>query len=90
MEKIIIRDINIKNEIEINLVTQRCMNTVLETIPEFENNPKKVQKQFSNFSFNEMKIMIKNSLKNTNHKLLVAVNPKKEIVGHSIFFIKKR
>ena len=89
MKDIKIRDINIKSESELDLVTNRCMETILETIPEFDNNPEKAQKKFSNFSFIEMRKMIKNSLADSNHKLLVAVNSKQEIVGHAIFSLKK-
>jgi GNAT superfamily N-acetyltransferase len=89
MNDIIIRDINPEIEPEIDLVTNRCMETVLETIPEFDNNPNKAREQFSNFSFVEMKEMIKNSLMDLNHKLLVAINDKQEIVGHSIFSLKE-
>jgi len=89
MQDIEIRDIDIKNESEFDLVTNRCMQTILETIPEFDNNPEKAQKQFSNFSFIEMRKMIKDSLADSNHKLLVAVNSKQEIVGHAIFSLKK-
>ena len=89
MKAIKIRDINIKSESELDLVTNRCMETILETIPEFDNNPEKAQKKFSNFSFIEMKKMIKDSLADSNHKLLVAVNSKQEIVGHAIFSLKK-
>lgn len=83
-----IREIAIDSNSELELVTKNCMQTVLETIPEFDNNPEKVKREFKNFSFEDMKLMIKNDLGKKDHKLLVAVNNKEEIIGQSIFSVK--
>ena len=48
MKDIKIRNINIKSESEFDLVTNRCMETILETIPEFDNNPEKDDLKFNN------------------------------------------
>ena len=54
MVEIIIRDLNTDNESELDLVVNRCIKTVLETIPEFDNNMQKTREQYRKFSFNEM------------------------------------
>lgn len=84
-----IREIDFESNQELEIVTKRCMWTVLETIPEFENDPEKVRKQFKNFSFNEMKAMIKSDFGKENHRLLVALNNKDKLIGQSIFSLKK-
>jgi GNAT superfamily N-acetyltransferase len=84
-----IRDIDPKADKEIDWVTRNAMQTVLETVPEFENDPQKAKAQFANFTFSDMRSMIVNSLKESNHRLLVVEgNERQELVGHSIFSLK--
>ncbi len=84
-----IRSIDKQSDSELSLVTKRSMETVLETIPEFKNSEDIARKAFSNFSFNEMREMIKKDFDNKNHMLLLAISKEtKDILGHAIFSIK--
>jgi GNAT superfamily N-acetyltransferase len=86
---IFLREINKENEHELALVTQRCMETVLETIPEFEGNPEKARLAFGNFTFAQMKEMIQGTLSSAVHRNLAAVDSDSdELVGHALFSIK--
>ncbi|MBT6325314.1 MAG: GNAT family N-acetyltransferase [Bdellovibrionales bacterium] len=84
-----IRVIDKESDSELSLVTKRTMDTVLETIPEFEGSEDIARKAFPNFSFIEMKKMIKKDFDNKNHRLLLAISNKtNEILGHAIFSLK--
>lgn len=85
-----LREINENNPLEIDWVTKHTMATVLESIPEFENDPAQAHKQFSNFTFPQMRKMIVNDLPNNNHRILVVEELNTgNIVGHSIFSVKE-
>jgi len=85
-----LRDIDTKNEKEIDLIVYRTMETVLETIPEFKHDPDLALKVFANFTFDQMKTMIKGDFKSPNHRVLVAIDRKSNnVLGHSIFSVKK-
>jgi GNAT superfamily N-acetyltransferase len=84
------REIDKTNEVEIDIVTKRCMDTVLETIPEFENDPQKAHTAFGNFTFDQMKQMIGGSLSSSNHRTLVVVDDEtNQLIGHAIFSVKE-
>jgi ribosomal protein S18 acetylase RimI-like enzyme len=85
----LIRDINEKDEGEIDLVVNRAMETVLETCPEFKGSSELALEAFSNFTFDQMKAMFKSVYGNNHHRTLVAIqNDTNEVVAHSIFSIK--
>jgi|GEM_PF-2113164 len=84
-----IRDLNTSCEDEINLVVIRSMETVLETVPEFQGSPGLAQCAFPNFSFDQMKAMFVDTFDNPDHRILVAEDLIRGLVlGHSIFSIK--
>lgn len=84
-----LREIDKNNQKEIDWVTENTMKTVLETIPEFENNAELVLKQFSNFTYPQMRKMIRDDLPKKDHRLLVVEEQSTgNLVGHSIFSIK--
>lgn len=83
------REIDYQSSKELDLMTRNCMQTVLETIPEFEGNMEKVRQHFSNFSFEQMRAMIKGNFGHPDHRLLVAIDQKGELVGQAIFSVKQ-
>ena len=88
--KFTIRDIDIRNDEEINLVVSRTMETVLETIPEFEGSAEIALSVFANFTHEQMKAMIQKDFDNPNHRILVAEKDStNEVVAHAIFSIKE-
>jgi len=80
-----IRDIQKELPQEVDLVVHRCMHTVLETIPEFQGDAELALKTFPNFTFEQMKKMILDSLEKPNHRILVAVDNEQKVHGHAIF-----
>ena len=83
-------DIDTRNDEEINLVVSRTMETVLETIPEFEGSAEIALSVFSNFTHEQMKAMILKDFDNPNHRILVAEKDStNEVVAHAIFSIKE-
>lgn len=75
---------------EMDIIVQRCMETVLETIPEFQGKTELAQQVFSNFTFEQMKGMISGNVGHPNHQILVSEDKHtKEVVGHFIFSIKQ-
>lgn len=85
-----LRDINSKNTQEVDLVVRRTMDTVLETIPEFEGNEEIARRAFKNFTFSKMREMISVDFAKTTHGALVAINEKNnEVIGHALFSIKE-
>tara|TARA_B100000925_G_scaffold99377_1_gene72734 strand:+ start:4964 stop:5548 length:585 start_codon:yes stop_codon:yes gene_type:complete len=88
--KFTIRDVDTRNDEEVNLVVSRTMETVLETIPEFEGNAEIALSVFSNFTHEQMKAMIQKDFDNPNHRILVAEKDStNEVVAHAIFSIKE-
>ena len=84
-----LRDIDVTNEAEINLIVERAMETVLETIPEFERSREIALNTFSNFTFDQMKEMFKRDYDNPDHRTIVAVDKNaNSVVGHAIFSLK--
>ena len=83
------REINYESEEELDLITHNCMQTVLETVPEFDGNMDKVRQHFSNFSFLQMRAMIKGNFGHPYHRFLVATNAQEELVGQAIFSVKE-
>ncbi|WP_372369517.1 N-acetyltransferase family protein [Candidatus Uabimicrobium sp. HlEnr_7] len=85
-----IRKVDRNDNNAVDLITRRCMETVLETIPEFQGDPQIARRTFSNFTFEEMRNMLVTSLTKPEHEILVAIKEDvQQIVAHSIFSIKK-
>ena len=85
-----IRTIDNSAHNELDWVTLKCMETILETIPEFEEDEQLVKRHYSNFTFSQMRKMIADDIPKKDHQILVIeYTPTKELVGHSIFSIKK-
>lgn len=75
---------------ELDLITSRAMDTVLETIPEFEGNPDLAHKAFSNFTHEQMSEMFQNTFSSSDHEMYVAEDKQThQILGHSIFSVKE-
>ena len=84
-----LRTINRDSSEELDLVTKRVMETVLETIPEFERDSNKALEAFPNFTHEQMREMLKSVFNNPDHELLVAENKEtSDVIGHSIFSLK--
>ena len=80
-----IREIDQNNEDEIDLVVDRAMETVLETIPEFEGKKENALKIWSNFTFEKMKAMFVKDFDSAAHRIFVIVDDlTKNVVGHAI------
>jgi GNAT superfamily N-acetyltransferase len=73
---------------ELHLVTERCMETVLETIPEFEGRIELARAALPNFSHEEMSAMIRSDLYDANKRLMVAVAGN-QIVGQALYSVKQ-
>lgn len=87
--KVQIREVDRNNPNEVDLLVGRCMETVLETVPEFNNDPMLARDALPNFTFEEMKAMILGATHDPHHKIIVASEINGEMMGHSIFSIKK-
>jgi len=85
----IYREYNRLNSGEMDLIVNRCMETVLETAPEFKGDPDLVLQAFPNFTFKQMKEMLESHLDDPNRRILVVEDDNKNIQGHFIFSIKK-
>lgn len=84
-----LRDIDTQNDEEVSLIAYRTMETVLETIPEFEGRADYALKAFSNFTHGQMRAMIEKDFNNPAHRIIVAIDKSSgQVVGHSIFSIK--
>lgn len=69
------------------LVTRMCMETVLETIPEFYGKEEVARQHLPNFEFGEMYSMMCRSASHPEHRILVATSGD-VIVGYSIVSLK--
>ncbi len=83
-----IREIDKESFKELKLVTERCMETVLETIPEFQGDTTIAKESLSNFSFEQMSNMIQKDFTDPNKRIMVAVAGD-ELIGHAIYSVKK-
>lgn len=79
-----VRVLDPANEAEIDTVTRMCMATVLDTIPEFEHDEERARKALPNFTFGQMREMIRADLPKPTHRFLVATDPSGRVVGHSM------
>jgi ribosomal protein S18 acetylase RimI-like enzyme len=84
-----IRELDANSERELDTVTRMCMNTVLDTIPEFAHDEERARKHLPNFTFEQMREMIRADLHKPTHRFLVAVAEDGRIVGHSMFSRRK-
>ena len=81
----IIRDLDQSDSDEVDLVVNRAMETVLETIPEFEGKKENALKIWSNFTFEQMKSMFVKDFDSRAHRIFVAVDDStQKVVGHAI------
>ena len=69
-----IRDINPRKEEEIELVVKRAMDTVIETIPEFDGRTENALKIWPNFTFEKMKAMFVQNYGNPLHRTFVVLD----------------
>ena len=85
-----LRPINFGREDEVDLVVARSMQTILDTIPEFEGDSVKARQKVKNFTHEEMKAMyVKDHLtRSATHRFLGAVAATGDLVGHIIFFVR--
>ena len=80
-----IRDLDQCDSDEVDLVVNRAMETVLETIPEFEGKKENALKIWSNFTFEQMKAMFVKDFDSLAHRIFVAVDDStQKVVGHAI------
>lgn len=79
-----IRDLNQESETEIDTVSRWCIETVLDTIPEFERSHERARAALPNFTFEQMRDMIRADFERTTHRFLVAVDDEDRLVGHSM------
>ena len=84
-----IRDLDERSDSEVATVTRWCMQTVLSTIPEFENSEEKARSFLPNFSFDQMNAMFRADLLRPTHRFLVAVDLDGQLVGHSMISRKR-
>lgn len=82
-----IREIDKRSPVELELVTRRCMTTVLETIPDFQGSEENARARIGNFSFGQMSKMIEQDFSDPSKKIMVA-EARGEIVGQALFSIK--
>ena len=80
-----IREIDKTSSEELKIVTDRCIETVLETIPEFKNDLIKAQSYLPNLNFEEMSSMIKNDFDDPSKRTMVALSEDDQIAAHSIY-----
>ena len=79
-----IRDLDQASEAELDTVVRWCMETVLATIPEFEGSSEKTRAALPNFTFEQMKAMVRGDFTRPTHRFLVAVDAANHLVGHSM------
>lgn len=60
------------------------MTTVLDAIPEFEHDEERARSALPNFTFGQMREMIRADLSKPTHRFLVATDGSGRIVGHSM------
>lgn len=86
--KIHIREADRDNSCEIDLIIGRCMESYLETIPEFNGCPRLAREVWPEFTYDSTKEKILSPIRHPNQKILVAVDEYGELLGHSVFFIE--
>jgi ribosomal protein S18 acetylase RimI-like enzyme len=84
-----IRELDESSDAELDTVTRWCMETVLATIPEFENSAEKARTYLPNFTFEQMRDMIRADFPRPTHHFLVAVAQDDRLVGHSMISRKQ-
>jgi len=82
-----IRTLQPGDTIELDAVTRMCMETVLETIPEFGGSAAAALAQLPNFTFEQMRAMLATSAANEDHRILAVIDGS-TVVGYSIFSVK--
>lgn len=87
--KIHLREVDRHNPNEVDLIVGRCMETILEMVPEFNNDPMLAREVIEDFTFSQMKERIMGATHDPHHKIVVASDLDGEMLGHSIFSIKK-
>lgn len=88
MSVIRIERVDASEEDRLAVVTRMCMETVLETIPEFLGQEAIARHHLSNFEFDAMRAMITASAALPEHRILVAISDD-VVVGYSIVSVKR-
>ncbi|MBC7932839.1 MAG: GNAT family N-acetyltransferase [Rubrivivax sp.] len=70
-------------------VTRMCMATVLETIPEFEGDARRVFEVLPNFTFEQMRAMLEGDCRNDLHRIMAAVDEEGHVRGYSAYSLKR-
>src|ERR1041384_5424995 len=83
----IIREISQIDTKELELVAERCVATVLETISEFGGSQDLAQKTLGKFSSEHYSAMIKNDFTDPSKRIMIA-EADGSIVGHNIYSVK--
>jgi ribosomal protein S18 acetylase RimI-like enzyme len=83
-----IRHLGPGDALELAAVTRMCMETVLETIPEFGGSEATARAHLPNFSFDEMRAMLTTGAASENQRILAVVADGGEVVGYSLFSVK--
>lgn len=83
-----IRPIDQADGDELDLVTRRCMATVLETIPELEGSAEVAHRVLGNFTFEQMRAMFARDFADPDKQILVAEEDG-ALLGHAIFSLKR-
>jgi ribosomal protein S18 acetylase RimI-like enzyme len=82
-----IRPIDPDRASELDLVARRCMDTVLETIPEFEGREDIARSHLSNFTLAQMTDMIRADLTDPAKRIMLAVADD-VIAGQALYSVK--
>ena len=82
-----IREIDKQSDEELRIVTERCMETILETIPEFEGSQVKAKKILPNFDYVQMSTMIAADFSDPSKRIIFATNTDK-LVGQILYSVK--
>jgi len=83
-----IRDLDPTSPSELDTVTRWAMAAPLESIPELEGRTERALAQWPNFTFDRMRAMFVECLPKPTHRFLVAEDPGRRLVGHSMVFHK--
>ena len=79
-----VRDLDEASDPEVHAVVRWCLETVLATVPEFDNSPEKARAVLPNFTFGQMLTMVREDFGRPTHRFLVAVDEVDRLVGHSM------
>lgn len=86
--KVRIRELNLSNLQEVDLIVGRYMETVLESTPELNHDPNMAREVLPDFTYSQAKEIIVGHHSDGENRILVATDLNGELMGHSIFKLK--